>query len=402
MGMNDPSWIGGSRVLIIARFSGLPRVASTTDAAGPRARNLPIFHRQLLKELLVNAAITFGVITSIFLIAGSLSVLHKSEMITLTVFLRGVYFFVGVNLDKILPMTILVATVVTFGRWAADNELNAIRHCGISLYNLFAPGLLFGLLGSALVLYVNDKVAPTMELNRKEMVEKSVNETIEAALERGLDYIAVSDSIRMYFESPDPETRKFRNIRLKMYSDGEDDEALVVKAEIAAKSGFLEVDTKKGCLVLTLNDVESKAGSSEGVRIGSIERFEFPLPDEAIEKKPRHQTLAELIAAQSRKYKGDPKTRELTGEFHRRVSGSFACVLFTLLAMPLAVIFRHGNRMVAFLIAFLIAIVVYYPTFILGGLLAKETDLNPLFAMWSGSVILLVLGSSLLTVVLRR
>lgn len=347
--------------------------------------------------------ITFSVITAIFIIAGSLSVLHKSDFLTLTVFLRGVFFFVGVELDKILPMTVLVSTVVTFGRWSADNELNAIRHCGISLYNVFAPGILFGLLGSAVVLYVNDKVAPSMELNRKEMLEKSVNETIEAALERGTDYIPVSDSIRMYFESVDPETKTFRDLRLKMYGESEDDdEAPMIKAEIKAKSGILSVDTRKSCIVLDLRDVISMAGSSAGVSFGSIQRFEFPLPDEAINKKPRHQTLAELIAAEGRKYKGDPKVRELRAEFHGRVSGSFACVLFALLAMPLAVIFRHGNRMVAFLIAFLVAIVVYYPTFILGGLLADQTDINPLFAMWSGSIILLVLGGSLLTVVLRR
>lgn len=347
--------------------------------------------------------ITFSVVTAIFLIAGTLNVLHKSDFLTLTVFLRGVYFFVGVELDKILPMTILVATVVTFGRWSADNELNAIRHCGISLYHVFAPGLLFGLLGSAVVLYVNDKIAPSMELNRKEMLEKSVNETIEAALERGTDYIPVSDSIRMYFDSVDPQSKTFRDLRLKMYGESDDDdEAPMIKAEIKAKTGVLSVDTRKGCIVLTLNDVMSMAGSSEGVSFGSIQRFEFPLPDEAINKKPRHQTLAELVAAESRKYKGDPKVRELRGEFHRRVSGSFACVLFALLAMPLAVIFRHGNRMVAFLIAFLVAIVVYYPTFILGGILADQTDINPLFAMWSGSIILLVLGGSLMTVVLRR
>jgi lipopolysaccharide export system permease protein len=127
------------------------------------------------------------------------------------------------------------------------------------------------------------------------------------------------------------------------------------------------------------------------------------LPDEAINKRPRHQTLAELIAATSRKaYRGDPRAREIRGEYHRRISGSLACVLFALLGMPLAIIFRHGNRMVAFLIAFLIAIAVYYPTFILGELLSKSTDINPILAMWSGSIVLLVLGSSLTTVVLRR
>ncbi|MFH0946654.1 MAG: LptF/LptG family permease, partial [Planctomycetota bacterium] len=108
------------------------------------------------------------------------------------------------------------------------------------------------------------------------------------------------------------------------------------------------------------------------------------------------------VAAGERSFKGAFKTRMLQSEFHKRIAGAFACILFVLVGMPLAIIFKQGNRMVAFLIAFLIAIVVYYPTFILGEVLAKETDLSPLLAIWSGSVVLFILGGGLTAVVLRR
>jgi lipopolysaccharide export LptBFGC system permease protein LptF len=345
--------------------------------------------------------ITFAVITGIFLIAGSLSILHKSEFLDLRIFLRGVYFFVGTNLDKILPMTVLVATIVSFGRWSSDNELNAIRHCGISLYHVLMPGLLFGTLGSAIVLYVNDQVAPRMELNRKSMIEASLSEAIEVILDRGGQEIELSDSMVMLFEEVDPEDHSFKRLRLKHYTEEDDDDVQEIKNEIRAQRGAIEVDRKSDVIRLHLYEVEGLSGTSEGMNLDYV-AVPIHLNADAINKKPRHQTLAELVSAQDRRYKGDPKRKDLEGEFHRRVAGSFACMLFVLLAMPLAIIFRHGNRMVAFLIAFLVALVVYYPTFILGELLAKETDLSAALAMWSGSAVLFVLGGGLTAVVMRR
>lgn len=363
---------------------------------------MPIFHRQLLKELSLNALITFTVITGIFLLAGSLQVLHKSEFLTFAVFGRLVYFFVGTNLDKILPMTVLVATVVTFGRWAADNELNAIRHCGISLYNVFAPGILFGLAGTGIVLFVNDAIAPRMELNQRAMMASSLADTIENVLESGGDRIQVGN-MTLFFDTVDPETKRVQRLRLKVTEGDRDEDATSrIKYELKADSGIISVDRTAGKLNLSLQNVLSLAGNAEGIVSGAV-KYAYTLPDEAINKRPRHQTLSELVAAERRpNYEKDPKQKELRGEYHRRISGSFACVLFVLLAMPLAVIFRHGNRMVAFLIAFLIAMALYYPTFILGELLTKETDLNPIIAMWTGSVVLFLLGGSLTFVVLRR
>ncbi|MFH0944694.1 MAG: LptF/LptG family permease, partial [Planctomycetota bacterium] len=136
---------------------------------------MPIFHRQFLKELLQNAVVTFLVITLIFVVGGSLKVLHKSEFLTLWTFLGAVWFFVGTNLDKTLPMTVLVSVVLTYGRASAENEINTMRASGIHLYSACIPGILFGLLGTTLVLHANDRVAPRMDFEKSDLIESGLD-----------------------------------------------------------------------------------------------------------------------------------------------------------------------------------------------------------------------------------
>lgn len=362
---------------------------------------MPIFQRYLLKELLINSVITFGVITMIFIVGGALTILHKMSVITLGTFATGVYFFVGTNLDKMLPMTVLVATVITFGRWAADNEITSLRACGISMYTLLAPGALFGLLGVAIVLHVNDRVAASMEFHTKDLLEQSLPNLIAAAKERTSGELPFGKDKVLLYEGVDQATGDLKNVRYKQYESSEDDKSVSLKNEVRAKRAQISFDERKGEIYLDCRDVESVTGGSAGVNFGALQ-LKVPLRDETIEKKVRHCSLAELIAAEDRDYEGSPKNRTIQTEFHQRIAGAFACFLFIFLGMPLALIFRHGNRMVAFLIAFLIAIVVYYPTFILGESLAKDTDLNPLLAIWSGSAMLALLGTALTIVVLRR
>lgn len=368
-----------------------------TSPVGPI---LPIFQRSLLKELLQNALLTFAVITLIFLIGGSLRVLHQSEFVTLGTFLRAVAFFVGTNLDKTLPMTVLISVVLTYGRASAENDLNTMRASGIHLYTVWVPAILFGLVASALVLHVNDRIAPRLSFTKSALLEAGFDSVIESMMDRGGNAIALSKDIHVIWRGVD-ELDRLRDVRIKIYSKGDEDDARPLKDEIMAETARLEPDKRRGLLRIHCNNVRFLYGNNEGAEMVEI-TYSIPLRDEVTEKKPSHHTLDELVQAEGRRYDGAPKPRKIETEFHKRVAGAFACILFVLIGMPLAVVFRHGNRMVAFLIAFLIAIVVYYPTFILGEVLADETDLSPFLAIWSGSIALFVLGVGLTVVIFRR
>lgn len=79
-------------------------------------------------------------------------------------------------------------------------------------------------------------------------------------------------------------------------------------------------------------------------------------------------------------------------EIYKKYAIPFACILFVLVGSPLGIITRGGNFGISAAIS-LACYVVYWISLIGGEKLADEGLLNPLYAMWMGNAVFLVIGS---------
>jgi len=78
--------------------------------------------------------------------------------------LRVVLEFLFLNIAWIIalavPMAVLIATLMAFGRLSADNEITALKSSGISFYRVLTPVLLFFTGVGILLVLFNDRVLP--------------------------------------------------------------------------------------------------------------------------------------------------------------------------------------------------------------------------------------------------
>jgi lipopolysaccharide export system permease protein len=69
-------------------------------------------------------------------------------------------YFMPITLTFVLPMAALFASSLTYGRFASDNELDACRASGVSLYTMVYPGLTLAILVAIANLLLSFHVMP--------------------------------------------------------------------------------------------------------------------------------------------------------------------------------------------------------------------------------------------------
>ncbi|MEC7584396.1 MAG: LptF/LptG family permease [Planctomycetota bacterium] len=109
-------------------------------------------HRYYLKELLINAGITFVVLFAIVVISLVARGIQRAQGGGLLEAAMITLFFALDAIPHLLPVAFLMATVLTFARAADDREITAIRSAGISprvpMMAAILVGLMLSIVGS--------------------------------------------------------------------------------------------------------------------------------------------------------------------------------------------------------------------------------------------------------------
>lgn len=254
--------------------------------------NINILHRYLLKELFRTFLPSLLCFEFVLLLGFSIQLLHKGLDVP-SVF-SVLPYMVLYTLPHALPSSLLTATVMTYGRLSADNEITAIRIAGIHLHSIVTPIVITGVFFSIFTLYLNAEVLPRSYYKVRQLQERAVKRVLATHLitaKKKIDF----HPYQIYIGNV--ENRIFKDIAVFEYADD------YIINILLAEEGEVEIDDSGRQVLLTLRRGEflrpdMDTNSIEAPTTGSFEEavFEIPLKRKIRHTELKYTTLTRLIA----------------------------------------------------------------------------------------------------------
>jgi lipopolysaccharide export system permease protein len=385
-----------------------------------------ILHRTILMELVKVFAISLLGITGILLMAGIVAEATQHGLGPGQI-LAIIPLIIPSTLPYTLPATTLFATCVVYGRLANDNEIIAIKAAGIHLFKVVWPGVLLGLVMSAVTLGLFIETIPFTHRYMRTMFLNDIEELLYGMLKRDRHINEPRLNYAMWVK--EVYGRELQDAVFKR-RDGKgryDIVATARKAELRVNLARREVLVHmRQCNVL----------SDKGGCVGYFEDREWPVelpPDFGIDRKIRPSDLTWFEVLQRRKEvaqekekliavlalptskqlvsvlpidlplhirnvkaiieQKDLETAGLNTELQMRPALGLGCLCFVLVGCPVGIWLSKSDYLSAFITCFLPIVFVYYPVLLCGTNFAKSDRINPALALWAanGVVVLVAL-----------
>jgi lipopolysaccharide export system permease protein len=181
-----------------------------------------ILAKYILREHIAPFLYSLFVITFLFLVDFLIRIL--SSILSKGLEWRVVLEIVALNLAWMLalsiPMAVLVAALMAFGRLSADNEATALRALGISPLRAMVPVLLTAALLTAGLIWFNDRVLPEANY-RAAALRNDIGRKKPAALITPRRVIRDFEGYQLWMDRVDPETDVFYGVRIYQQERGQ-------------------------------------------------------------------------------------------------------------------------------------------------------------------------------------
>ncbi len=381
---------------------------------------------------------------------------------------RVMILSLGYTLALSVPMSVLIAVLMSVGQLAGDNEITAMKASGISLYAVLRPLLLLAVIIGGGLLAFNHFVYPESNHTLANLLYdiKRSRPMLEVREQMFTD---LNDNLTIFVKRKDDLTGRIYDVTLVEKEKPGDISPRLTTAEW----GQITTDPRSDGMMLELHDGEihemPDAQRPDKYQVIRFKRHAIYLPDmkrdiqnsKRQSRSDREMNLSALLAAahEERSHEGESaaqvnavqatlvdhqwnlldeptrdrlrhaspmsvnqrvpllvatrrkveqaasqagaqakirqsyvrKANKFLVEYHKKLAIPFACLVFTLLGIPMAVTTSRSGRGVSITLA-LAVFLLYYLCIAGGEKLSDRGLLDPALAMWMGNIILTTLG----------
>ncbi len=130
-----------------------------------------IFHRYVVRELSAPFVFSFSVIMFILILKLMLQLMDLliTKGVGIVVMAKLFIYNMPWMIALVVPMSVLVATLMAFGRMGAYGEITAMKSAGISMYRIVSPVILLSIALTIFMIWFNNSVLPAANLRAKNL-----------------------------------------------------------------------------------------------------------------------------------------------------------------------------------------------------------------------------------------
>ena len=352
-----------------------------------------IIHRYLLREIAGIFLLSLTIFTLVLLMGRMVKLMELvvANGVPFVEVLRLIVLLLPSFLVMTIPMALLLAVLLAFGRLSSDNEITVLKASGQSIASLLPPVLLAAAAAAGLTLFISVVAVPWGNSGFKLMTTAIAKKYAAAAIRERI-FRDDLPGIVLYVDSYDEARHTMQHVMLQ---DSRDPERPLT---IFAKNGQVSSDDTQGILRILLRDGSIHTQSKQGYRLISF--GEYLLTADAGRAAPpaRNEldlTIPELLQQAGSSALPKPVRIKMAIELQSRFAFPCAAFVFAILALPLGLSNRRSGKGAGFTVSIFI-LLIYYVLLSFLRTLAEKGCLPPVVAVWLPNLLFLGLGLGLL------
>ena len=287
------------------------------------------------------------------------------------------------------PMSMLLATLLTFGRLSSSSEITAMKSCGIGFSRIAAPAIFIGFVVSVIAILFNEHVVPWANTSYNNVLYYEIQGNTDMKSQEHVIVKEINDGRLqrlVYAREYEAESETLQGVTMQVFNE----DGRLTHVENAE---YAEWTNEKWVMHQgTLYDI------SEDEKTHSMRFDKQILPVKASprqivreQKKPEELTMKEL-KAQIRIMKTQyVNTAKLETELYQRITVPMASLIFALIGVPLGLQPTRNSSSMGFAMSVII-IFIYYSVMTLANAIGRSGALSPMYAVWIPNIIGLLFG----------
>jgi len=358
-----------------------------------------IINRYLLKEMMLPFVINLVFFTFVFLMTKILDITNLIVNYKISMFsvLLILLYSIPRFLSFVIPMSVMMAVLLTFIRLSNDKELVALKAGGVSVYGLIPPVLVFCVMGVVLSCLITVYGMPWGMVSMKELTFQVAASHADAGLKERTFNDSFKD-VMLYINKIDLKKKILKDVFI------EDKRSQNIVSTVMAPKGrmFAEPDKLVFHLKLyqgTINQVNLENRSAHSINFDSYDvNLDVKKTLTASKDGPKDEdemSFRDLKAYLKTFSQQNEQYYTALIELHKKFSIPVACLALGILAVPIGIQSESAKRSTGLGLG-MVFFLIYYIMLSAGSVFGETGVYPPMVGMWVPNIVLGGLGLFLL------